>query len=172
MLKNSLYARMIVAIAMMCAIAATLYVIQTGGPVGPERWTMRRLRVLHTYSCNYQEQIGRFPNPATWADELLDGWGGPLASPRVAERFFDGWERPFRYVCPGRHNPNGFDLYSVGPNGIDEGGAGDDIGNWKGSNPKYDRLWDQLAERGYCASASREEGKSDRNQDGSKETSR
>jgi hypothetical protein len=39
----------------------------------------------------------------------------------------DGWGRPLRYRCPGPIHPRGWDLYSVGPNGIDEHGLGDDI---------------------------------------------
>ena len=39
----------------------------------------------------------------------------------------DGWRRPVRYRCPGPVHANGWDLYSFGPNGIDDGGRGDDI---------------------------------------------
>ena len=37
----------------------------------------------------------------------------------------DGWNNDFMYVNPGRHNPNGYDLYSAGPPGEDH-----QIGNW------------------------------------------
>jgi general secretion pathway protein G len=40
----------------------------------------------------------------------------------------DPWGNPYVYSYPGRHNPNGFDIYSVGPDG--KGGNDDDIGNW------------------------------------------
>jgi general secretion pathway protein G len=39
----------------------------------------------------------------------------------------DPWNRPYEYVCPGRHNPNGFDLYSLGEDGVE---SDDDLGNW------------------------------------------
>jgi hypothetical protein len=39
----------------------------------------------------------------------------------------DGWGRPFIFRCPGPVHPRGWDLYSMGPNGIDELGCGDDI---------------------------------------------
>lgn len=39
----------------------------------------------------------------------------------------DPWGNPYIYVNPGRSNAEGFDLYSAGPNGIDEDGAGDDV---------------------------------------------
>jgi len=39
----------------------------------------------------------------------------------------DGWGRPLKYRCPGTKHPTGWDLYSFGPNGIDESGDGDDL---------------------------------------------
>jgi general secretion pathway protein G len=39
----------------------------------------------------------------------------------------DPWNRPYVYVCPGRHNPGGFDLYSLGEDGVE---SDDDLGNW------------------------------------------
>jgi len=40
----------------------------------------------------------------------------------------DPWGNPYVYAFPGRHNPNGLDLSSVGPDG--KAGTDDDIGNW------------------------------------------
>jgi prepilin-type N-terminal cleavage/methylation domain-containing protein len=40
--------------------------------------------------------------------------------------FIDAFGNPFIYKCPGVKYENGFDLYSVGPNGLDEGGTGGD----------------------------------------------
>jgi hypothetical protein len=48
----------------------------------------------------------------------------------VIKLFYDAWDRPMRYRFPGIHNPEGFDIYSVGPNGWDDEGRNDDIGNW------------------------------------------
>ena len=41
----------------------------------------------------------------------------------------DPWGHDYVYVCPGKHNPNGYDLYSKGKDGID--GTADDQGNWR-----------------------------------------
>ena len=41
----------------------------------------------------------------------------------------DHWGRPLR-ILPGKHNPKLVDIYSVGSNGRDEQGCGDDIKNW------------------------------------------
>lgn len=41
----------------------------------------------------------------------------------------DAWGQPYQYRNPGRHNPNGYDIYSYGPDQKD--GTEDDIGNWQ-----------------------------------------
>jgi general secretion pathway protein G len=40
----------------------------------------------------------------------------------------DPWGNAYIYECPGRHNPNSFDLSSAGPDGVP--GNDDDICNW------------------------------------------
>ena len=40
----------------------------------------------------------------------------------------DPWGQPYIYECPGRHNPNSYDLSSAGPDMVP--GNDDDIGNW------------------------------------------
>ncbi len=40
----------------------------------------------------------------------------------------DPWGRDYVYICPGKHNPNGYDIYTKGKDGID--GTEDDRGNW------------------------------------------
>ena len=40
----------------------------------------------------------------------------------------DPWQRDYVYVAPGKHNPNSYDVYSKGKDGID--GTADDYGNW------------------------------------------
>lgn len=41
----------------------------------------------------------------------------------------DPWGHDYVYVCPGKHNPNGYDLYSKGKDGIAD--TADDQGNWE-----------------------------------------
>jgi len=40
----------------------------------------------------------------------------------------DPWGTPYVYECPGRHNPDGYDLSSAGPD--KQFGTDDDINNW------------------------------------------
>jgi general secretion pathway protein G len=52
-------------------------------------------------------------------------WRGPYLKSEIP---VDPWGRPYVYECPGKHNPSGYDLYSVGPNG--RAGDEDDISSW------------------------------------------
>lgn len=54
-------------------------------------------------------------------------WAGPYVK---AGNLKDPWGNPYRYSAQGKRNANGFDLWSVGPDGQD--GTDDDIGNWEG----------------------------------------
>ena len=49
-------------------------------------------------------------------------WRGPYLRRELPT---DPWDRPYVYVSPGRHNPQGYDLYSLGRDGR-EGGEGED----------------------------------------------
>ena len=46
----------------------------------------------------------------------------------------DPWGNPYIYVCPGKHNPNSYDISSMGPDGRE--GGDDDITNWQTTNQK------------------------------------
>lgn len=41
----------------------------------------------------------------------------------------DPWGRPYRYRFPGEKNADGFDLWSVGPDGKED--SGDEVTNWE-----------------------------------------
>jgi general secretion pathway protein G len=53
-------------------------------------------------------------------------WRGPYLDP--ANLPIDPWRNMYVYYFPGKHNPAGYDLISVGPDGKE--GSADDIGNW------------------------------------------
>lgn len=58
------------------------------------------------------------PNPAAWGPEPYMNKDIPL----------DPWGFPYNYISPGKYNPNTYDVWSTGPDGVD--GTADDIGNW------------------------------------------
>ena len=55
-------------------------------------------------------------------------WRGPYLRRAVGN---DPWGNPYMYEYPGRRNPEGYDLFSMGPDG--RIGGGDDITNWGGN---------------------------------------
>jgi general secretion pathway protein G len=57
------------------------------------------------------------PKPRQWRCAFDDG-----KVPR------DPWDSEYGYACPGKHNPNGFDILSAGPDR--QLNTADDIGNW------------------------------------------
>jgi len=88
---------------------------------------------------SYKWSMGKYPDtdeglaalfvPKTAArDEKYDG---PYME-GVIEELKDPWGNPFQYKSPGDVNEEGFDLYSMGPDGQDDGGkeGSDDVKNW------------------------------------------
>ncbi len=58
---------------------------------------------------------------------IADRWAGPYLS--TSDIPLDPWDQEYRFTVPGKHNPDSFDVWSVGPDGQD--GSDDDIGNWQ-----------------------------------------
>jgi general secretion pathway protein G len=83
----------------------------------------------------YELDNGLFPSTEQGLQALLaapsgtalPNWKGPYLDPPVIR--LDPWGHAYIYKYPGVKIPNGFDLYSPGPNGVE--GDDDDIGNWQ-----------------------------------------
>jgi type II secretion system protein G len=81
----------------------------------------------------YRIGIGHYPTTAEGLDALIhcpkgsEGkWRGPyLALDKVP---LDPWGRPYQYRCPGVHNPQSYDIWSLGPSGVE---SESNLGNWK-----------------------------------------
>jgi general secretion pathway protein G len=82
----------------------------------------------------YNVDTGDYPKGRTGLQALLtkpgnvQGWKGPYLENRTTVPV-DPWGNAYIYECPGKHNPNGFDLMSMGPDG--RVGGDDDICNWQ-----------------------------------------
>ncbi|MHB1080028.1 MAG: type II secretion system major pseudopilin GspG [Prosthecobacter sp.] len=48
----------------------------------------------------------------------------------------DPWGQEYKYRFPAQKSKKAFDLWSIGPDGIDDNGENDDTGNWKKSAAK------------------------------------
>jgi hypothetical protein len=65
------------------------------------------------------------PGDLSEKGEAVDPWGRPFVYRNNHENF------PGNQGDPDAHNKQRFDIYSFGPNGVDEKGAGDDVNNWE-----------------------------------------
>ena len=82
----------------------------------------------------YMSDMGRYPTTQEGLQALVRApsgkrgrWNGPYI--KDAESLMDPWKNPLQYRCPGQHNPDSYDIWSMGPGG--QSGDEDDIGNWK-----------------------------------------
>ncbi len=86
---------------------------------------------LETALNAFEIDTGRFPSSDEGLGALLAApgdvkdWRGPYLSRGMPQ---DPWGNAYQYSQPGQHNPQGFDLYSLGADGRE---GNDDIGNWK-----------------------------------------
>lgn len=88
---------------------------------------------------NYRLDNGRYPTTDQGLEALRkkppttpipEKWDGPYLKKEVP---LDPWGNPYVYYCPGKVDPEGYDLISYGEDG-QEGGEGEagDIVSWKG----------------------------------------
>jgi general secretion pathway protein G len=80
----------------------------------------------------YQMECGTLP---TTEQGLKALWSKPTTEPlpqnwsrQMEEETLDPWGHSYQYLNPGKHNPDGYDLYSMGPSGQPD--SPDTIGNW------------------------------------------
>ena len=79
----------------------------------------------------YDSSVSSYPSSLqallTQPQDLPDPskWAGPYLDIDIGR---DPWGNPYQYACPGSHNPDSFDVWSFGPDGVN--GTPDDIGNW------------------------------------------
>jgi len=81
---------------------------------------------------SYSMHMGNYPSTAEGLQALItapgskaDRWRGPYL--QEAKIPLDPWKNPYQYRFPGTHNKDGYDVFSFGPDGIENE---NDIGNW------------------------------------------
>jgi general secretion pathway protein G len=78
----------------------------------------------------YEVDTGGYPRGADGLQALViqpsdvTGWRGPYLKQDIP---LDPWNHPYLYECPGKLNPSGYDIISMGPDG--QAGTADDITN-------------------------------------------
>ena len=82
----------------------------------------------------YEMDNGVFPSTQQGLEALIENpttlplaknWNGPY----LKKKPVDPWGSQYRYISPGVHNTEDYDLFSVGKDGSE--GGNDDIGNWE-----------------------------------------
>ncbi|WP_309387744.1 type II secretion system protein GspG [Cerasicoccus frondis] len=74
----------------------------------------------------YTAQIGAFPTSLAQLTTNLGNnprWQGPY----IRETLIDPWGNHYKFLYPGIHNEEAYDVWSLGPDGVV---SDDDIGNW------------------------------------------
>lgn len=76
----------------------------------------------------YELDMGQFPSSLQGLIQNPGGgtgnWRGPYLEKGMPK---DPWGNDYGYSSPGSHNPQSYDLKSLGPDGVE---SGDDITNW------------------------------------------
>ena len=79
----------------------------------------------------FEVDTGAYPKGSTGLNDLFtqprdaQGWRGPYLKSEVP---LDPWQRAYIFECPGKQNPSGYDVSSMGPDG--QANTDDDITNW------------------------------------------
>jgi general secretion pathway protein G len=84
----------------------------------------------------YELDNGNYPSTEQGLSALIkaptsapvpENWNGPYLKKKKIP--LDPWGRAYKYVCPGTHNTEDYDLFSLGADGVE--GGGDDVVNWE-----------------------------------------
>lgn len=128
----------ILVVIVVIAILATLVAPNVFQHVGAAKSATAKsqIEMLSTTLDAYRLSNGSYPSTeqglyALYERPTIDpppNWTGPYLSKPVP---LDPWQRAYIYVWPGQQNPNGYDLFSYGADGL-PGGEGEnlDIVSW------------------------------------------
>ena len=75
----------------------------------------------------YEMDMGNYPENLDYL-RTRPGTGDSWRGPYLKKKPLDPWGKAYVYKAPGDHNQDGYDLYSLGPDG--QPGTADDIVNW------------------------------------------
>ncbi len=97
--------------------------------------TKLQLKVFKNAISSFEMDNGHFPQGRNGLLELVQrprdasNWRGPYLDGPIPK---DPWEHDYLYDCPGKHNPDTYDLSSMGPDGV--AGNEDDVTSWQPEN--------------------------------------
>jgi len=122
----------LVILMIIASLAVTAY-----GPIQRKAYinaAKTQIKAFKTPLEAYKLDLGDFPATTQGLEALRDPpsdlrnqnkWNGPYLDSMVP---LDPWGSPYQYEYPGRHEMDKADIWSFGPDGIDN--TEDDVGNW------------------------------------------
>lgn len=124
---------MLIVIALI-AIVGTLLVTRLGNFLGGAQEDVAKQWVetsLKAPLLKYRIDMGSYPSTEEGGINALlkapASKAGKWKGPYIDKLPDDPWGRPYQYKYPGTHNPDGYDLWSLG---ADPQSDADNIGNW------------------------------------------
>lgn len=122
----------LVILMIIASLAVTAY-----GPIQRKAYinaAKTQIKAFKTPLQAYKLDIGDFPASGDGLEALRDAptnlqnpdkWSGPYLDSPVP---LDPWGSPYQYEYPGKYDTEQPDIWSFGPDGIDN--TDDDVGNW------------------------------------------
>ena len=118
----------------LIALLATVAIVNVDKLFGGGQEDIARIFVNDSTKpafASFKIHMGRYPTTSEGLKALFqapdsagDRWRGPYVE-KIPD---DPWKHPYQYRSPGTKNPNTYDLFSMGPDGLAD--TADDIGNW------------------------------------------
>ena len=115
----------LVILAILMGVVATKFT----GKTDDARKTAAKtdINTIGTALDAYEIENGRYPTTDEGLAALINNTPGGKSYLKTDAWPMDPWKNQYVYRNPGTNNPNGYDLYSLGPDGRE---GSDDIGNW------------------------------------------
>jgi len=121
-------------VLVILGILAAIVVPKFAGRTEQARTTaaLSQISTFGTALDAYEVDMGYYPKGKNGLVDLVQSprdaqnWKGPYMKSDVP---LDPWGHAYIYECPGKHNPSGYDLMSMGPDG--RTGTEDDVTSWQ-----------------------------------------
>jgi general secretion pathway protein G len=125
-------------VLVILGILAAIVVPKISGRTEQAREAAARTQISSFSSAldMFEVDCGYYPKGKNGLLDLIQAprdaqnWRGPYLKNESSVPL-DPWQHPYIYECPGKRNPNSYDLYSMGPDGRE--GTDDDVTNWQSS---------------------------------------
>ncbi len=120
---------MLVVTIIALLMSAAIYKLAGNVEVSRRVKVQADLQAFNTQLRLYQSLNGFYPNTEQGLQALVAPPGSDPKPTRWTQLMTDvpkdPWGQPYQYVCPGRKNPNAYDLYSDGPDRTPDTGDDD-----------------------------------------------